>query len=76
MISKSRVKAGEALSKMKARNKKFGERFSRKGPASTSLKMMRAALDKANAQREGSKEPKNWIPKMRLVADRLVEANR
>ncbi|CBN74810.1 conserved unknown protein [Ectocarpus siliculosus] len=79
-ISKSRMKAGEALGKMKARGKKFSKGNSRstRGPGPRSMKTMRNAIAavKANPRAATGRETREKKPKMASLVERLMRKYR
>ncbi|CAM9312779.1 unnamed protein product, partial [Scytosiphon promiscuus] len=73
-ISESRVKAGAALGRMKARGKGFAGKTTRShaGGETRSLKMMRNAVFAVKAENETKQPPEERRPKMRIFVDRLM----
>ncbi|CAM9246327.1 unnamed protein product [Ectocarpus sp. 6 AP-2014] len=75
-ISKSRMKAGEALGKMKARGKKFSKGNSRstRGPGPRSMKTMRNAIAAVNVNPRAAtgRENREKKPKMASLVERLM----
>ncbi|CAM9213269.1 unnamed protein product, partial [Hapterophycus canaliculatus] len=77
-ISDSRVKAGAALGRMKARGKGFAGKTARlqAGGETRSAKMMRNAVFAVRVENESSRPPEARRAKMRIFAERLMGFNR